>query len=105
VIFFQVFDCGYFDLLGCMGKGWSQRPNSSDMKCGSLRCLIRRCNFIMYSLQSSRLGKLERGLTICNQSYRGSMLWSQFSAIFLNLRLKIWRFSWKQFLWSKFCID
>jgi hypothetical protein len=34
----------------------------------------------------------------------GSMLWSQFSAIFDNFRRKNWRFSQKPMLWSKFCI-
>jgi hypothetical protein len=32
----------------------------------------------------------------------GSMLWSQFSAIFANFRRKIWRFSQKPMLWSQF---
>jgi hypothetical protein len=35
----------------------------------------------------------------------GSMLWSQFSAIFNKFRRKIWRFSKKKtMLWSNFCI-
>jgi hypothetical protein len=34
----------------------------------------------------------------------GSILWSQFSAIFDNFRRKNWRFSQKPMLWSKFCI-
>jgi hypothetical protein len=33
-----------------------------------------------------------------------SMLWSQFSVIFNNFRQKIWRFSQKPMLRSKFCI-
>jgi hypothetical protein len=37
-------------------------------------------------------------------SHQGSMLWSQFSAIFDNFRRKNWRFSQKPLLWSKFCI-
>jgi hypothetical protein len=32
----------------------------------------------------------------------GSMLWSQFSAIFENFRQKNWRFSQKPMLWSQF---
>jgi hypothetical protein len=34
----------------------------------------------------------------------GSMLWSQFSAIFGNFLRKNWRFSQKPMLWLKFCI-
>jgi hypothetical protein len=34
--------------------------------------------------------------------YLGSMLWSQFSAIFDNFRRKNWRFSQKPMLWSQF---
>jgi hypothetical protein len=33
---------------------------------------------------------------------QGSMLWSQFSAIFANFRRKNWRFSQKPMLWSQF---
>jgi hypothetical protein len=39
-----------------------------------------------------------------HKNYMGSMLWSQFSAIFANFRRKNWRFSQKPMLWSKFCI-
>jgi hypothetical protein len=35
-------------------------------------------------------------------TYQGSMLWSQFSAIFDNFRRKNWRFSQKPMLWLKF---
>jgi hypothetical protein len=39
-----------------------------------------------------------------SQTHLGSMLWSQFSAIFANFRRKNCRFSQKPMLWSKFCI-
>jgi hypothetical protein len=38
-----------------------------------------------------------------NSANLGSMLWSQFSAIFANFRREKWRFSQKPMLWSKFC--
>jgi hypothetical protein len=41
------------------------------------------------------------GVHLCVQ---GSMLWSQFSAIFDNFWRKNWRFSQKPLLWSNFCI-
>jgi hypothetical protein len=44
---------------------------------------------------------LSKALCLWDQ---GSMLWSQFSAIFVNFRRKNWRFSQKPMLWSKFCI-
>jgi hypothetical protein len=37
-----------------------------------------------------------------SQGDQGSMLWSQFSAIFLNFRRKNWRFYQKPMLWSTF---
>jgi hypothetical protein len=37
-----------------------------------------------------------------DQGDRGSMLWSQFSAISANFRRKNWRFSQKPMLWSQF---
>jgi hypothetical protein len=40
----------------------------------------------------------------CDNLDLGSMLWSQFSAIFDNFRRKNWRFPQKPMLWSKFCI-
>jgi hypothetical protein len=39
-----------------------------------------------------------------SQIHLGSMLWSQFSAIFDNFQQKNWRFSQKPMLWTKFCI-
>jgi hypothetical protein len=40
---------------------------------------------------------------LANKLNLGSTLWSQISAIFANFRWKIWRFSQKPMLWSKFC--
>jgi hypothetical protein len=40
----------------------------------------------------------------CSQTHPGSMLWSQFSAIFDDFRWKNWRFSQKPMLWLKLCI-
>jgi hypothetical protein len=36
------------------------------------------------------------------KTFQGSMLWSQFSAIFANFRRINWRFSQKPILWSQF---
>jgi hypothetical protein len=37
-----------------------------------------------------------------HQQHLGSMLWSQFTAIFDNFRQKNWRFSQKPMLWPQF---
>jgi hypothetical protein len=42
---------------------------------------------------------IKQAIFLVNQ---GSMLWSQFSAIFANFRRKNWRFSQKAMLWSIF---
>jgi hypothetical protein len=49
-------------------------------------------------------GCIRQSAFTCVQGDQGSMLWSQFSAIFENFRRKNWRFSQKPMLWSNFCI-
>jgi hypothetical protein len=73
-----------------------------------------KMNFISTSLTRCNVGNsvyrgLPAGVGASPQGYlrcpkQGSMLWSQFSAIFDNFRRKIWRFSQKPMLWSNFCI-
>jgi hypothetical protein len=69
-------------------------------------CVIKLKNFRLISEQwmeegVDKVAVTDRLVQLKNSYNQGSMLWSQFSAIFDNFRRKNWRFSQKPMLRSK----